>query len=344
MYRDSGAAVARELQQIMKRINSCSSAAKKAALATDELRPRLDAALAAGVPPNSRSIVEATQMIENLEAISKLLSRNQPVLLLRKKRLELTKLTNELAAASRDGQKMALHQKLLSCLKRVVAAGVSKTSPEVKTAVKVILQIEKEQARALKLAKLEDSIKKLVGQVSRASRLEEQWSLAQQALRPAMDLALASGVFETRQVIVAAKKMLTQLELRYRLDKVTEIVATAAKPEPRLSLARADLEPQIARVVAAGLPDQCSELVRARRMLEIIEAEAVLTPRGAKETPRRLKQVAEIAQELEAIHSDASRKGIVGTAVIADLFEGAEHALHELEQHTDARQTPTDGL
>ena len=344
MRRDVGTAVLRELQQTMKRINSCSSAAQKTALANNELRPQVDAAVAAGVPPNSKSIVEAKQMLQNLEGISRLLSRNQPVLLLRKKRLELTKLTSELAAASGHGQKVALYQKLQSCLKRVVEAGVSKTCREIKTAEKLVLQIEKEQARAFTLAKCKNSIKKIVGRVSRASRLEEQRSLAEQALRPAIDLALASGAFETSKAITAANKLLAQLELRYRLHTVTQKVAAAAKPEPQLSLARLDLEPQIARVLAAGITDQCSEVVRARRMLENIEAEAVLTPRGAKETPRRLKQAAEIAHELEAIHSDASRKGIAGIAAIADLFQGAEEALRELEQHTDARQTPTDGL
>ena len=332
--------MARELQEIMQRINNCSSAAKKARLALHELQPRFQAALDAGEPPTSKVMVNAKGLLENLERIAKLLVRNKPVLLLRKKRLELENLTKQVAAAWSSGPRLDLFQKLRSCMKRVVAAGVPTTSPEVMAADKLVQEIQ----QAFKLSKLQATVKRLSDRVSRAEQLEQQLVLAHKHLSPAIDRALQGGVSDTSPELIAADTILTQIELRSRLEKITQTVAAASKPEPRLSLCRTDLEPQISRVLAAGLTRKCAQVVAAQRLLDLVEAEIALTPRGAEETPRRVEQVAESAQKLEAMHSDASRQGIVGTAVIADLFESALHALHALEQHTDARQTPSDGL
>ena len=322
----------------MQRINSCSSAAKKSALTRDELRPRLQAALDAGESPSSTVVVGAKRLLANLEGIARLLSRT--------KRLELTKLTKQLASASRSGPQLALCQKLRLCMNRVVDAGVPTTSPEVVAASKLLHEIEQEQARLLKLSKLRacSNVENLVRRVSRAGRLQQQQALANKYLRPATRRALECGVPETSTELSAAKKILDQLELRSRLDKITRAVGAAVDSEPQLFLAKQDLEPQLAEVLAAGVPRESDEVVAAQRLLEMIKAEAALTPRGSKETPRRLEHVEQSTQELEALHRDASHQGIVGIAVIADLFEGANRALRKLEEHTDARETPSDGL
>ena len=55
-----------------------------------------------------------------------------------------------------------------------------------------------------------------------------------------------------------------------------------------------------------------------------------------------MEKVERSSQELEALHRDVSQQGITGITAIADLFEDTNHALRKLEEHTDARETPSD--
>ena len=175
--------------------------------------------------------------------------------------------------------------------------------------------------------------------INSCSSAAKKSALTRDELRPRLQAALDAGESPSSTVVVGAKRLLLLSAFRSG-----QHVASAVDSEPRLFLAKQDLEPQLAEVLAAGVPRESDEVVAAQRLLELIKAEAALTPRGSKETPRRLEHVEQSTQELEALHRDASHQGIVGIAVIADLFEGANRALRKLEEHTDARETPSDGL
>ena len=92
----------------------------------------------------------------------------------------------------------------------------------------------------------------------------------------------------------------------------------------------------------AGVSTRNPEMVAANELINEIEKKTRVDPRNWSSEDDWVEEVLETIEadwvKLKCLRGEVSQQGIVGTAVIADLFKGAESAIQKLEE------APLDGL